>query len=376
MPTLPDLGKHVAAWLRESPFISLIPRPAREIVLEGSLPGGDLETWLSSLAERQPYMSEAQSSMNHALFLETTRMIVDLIQERQRNFWEHSPPWLHHLLRIWHRHRVSVITLNYDTIIEGALLQLDAPRTHGTTSEILHNLPRPALPVLGGSSPASTFHLIKLHGSVDWFWNPGDASGDSLCRVPPGATESDRAAALAGKEPFIIPPLATKGPFYSLSLIRNRWQEAATALSEARRIFVLGYSVPLNDLAVVSMLTHNVEARAQWHVANPDPLVADRIRRVGYERYNVQRYPSIKNFVGWYENEACKTMTKTVATEFEANRLPDGAPIMVCLSRSERGIVRHLEDSYDELVLDAVGGHEKCTEMGTKSAQVSGVSQP
>ena len=362
MPTLADLGKELVEWVRANPtYAQFLPARVRLLFRQGgTVPGGNIETWLSSLAERQPYLSEAEASRNYGLFLDLARELERIVKERQQGFEEDEHPkgWLHHLLRLWHRSRSTVITFNYDTIVERTIDLLDVPGTHGNLAgEILDYRPRQAIQGLAGAQTPSSFHLIKLHGSIDWYWTPGDTLGDSLCRgTALKATQADLEAALAGKVPFIIPPLSGKSPFYSLALVRERWQQAAQALNDAERIFLLGYSLPLHDLAVVAMLTSSVPDSAVWHVADLYPSeVSSRIEGMGFLRRGITEHDSLKSFVSWYEQDWCRQMTSTILSEMAEGRLErrERAFILACGRRSVGHVIRRISREADRLVLVA-----------------------
>jgi hypothetical protein len=119
MPTLDDLGSALSErLLKSSRCRELLGEGAVRVLEAGHIPSGNVEMWLSSLVERQPFMSHGDALANQALFQEISQMLVDLVAEPQQGFWDTAPVWLHHLLRLWHRRRVDVITFNYDTIIE------------------------------------------------------------------------------------------------------------------------------------------------------------------------------------------------------------------------------------------------------------------
>jgi hypothetical protein len=333
----------------------MVPERVRDLLRRGQIPGGNLETWLSSLAERQPFLTEAESSYNYGLFAEISNQLVGLISEPQQGFWPTAPPSLHRLLRVWHRSRAAVLTFNYDTIVEESLAALDIPGSHGNlVGAVLMYLPRPAFPVWGGDEEPSTLRLLKLHGSIDWHWNPEDHSGDSLCRLPPGISPREARAALAGKVPFIVPPLATKGPFYSLGLVRELWQEAARAVADAERIIVLGYSVPLTDLAVTAMLSQMASDTAKWHVVDPDgSLVAERLSVVGIPRANITIHPAVDQFVTIYEESFCRGMSGQLATELGQYAIDSVAPIMIRPNRSQWAVATDITVEENKVILHA-----------------------
>lgn len=358
MPTLADFGHSLGeTLLASSKYSALLGDRLRSLLQDGRVPTGNVEMWLSSLADPQPFMSQPDASLNQALFQEISRQLVNLVAEPQEGFWPESPSWLHRLVRIWHRRRVSVVTFNYDTIVEQSMLELDAPGADGDiVAAILTQLPRRAVTTGWGEVSPPTFRLLKLHGSLDWYWNPDDATGDSLCRLTPGATSADLRAALAGKVPFIVPPLATKGPFYSLGLIRQLWQDAAEALKAASRIIVIGYSVPLTDLATTAMLSQQANPEAEWHIVDPQAsAVGERLSQLGIPPNRIQNHPSVHEWVDSYEADHCGRMSAELAAQILTyrNNHSRTAPIMSRRSRSDFTVVHDFKIQPDRVVLAA-----------------------
>jgi hypothetical protein len=113
------------------------------------------------------------------------------------------------------------------------------------------------------SEPLSeTFRLLKLHGSLSWYWVPNDVTGATLQRWPHLGTflqprlDDSRSIerALPGRSPFIAPPSSTKSKYLGNPVIRTIWTRAFEALKNAERVVFIGYSVPLQDQAAMSMI--------------------------------------------------------------------------------------------------------------------------
>lgn len=356
MPTLAELGASLAqSVLSSKRHTAMLPDTVRRLLIRGQVPGGNVEVWLSSLAERQPFISEADASVNYGLFLEITRQIVQLVVQPQQGFWNTAPSSVHRLARLWHRAMATVVTLNYDTIVEESILQLQIPDVDDNiVNQILRFLPRAALPILTGSQQIPTAHLIKLHGSVDWYWNPVDSTGDTICKLPPGIGTPESKAALAGKVPFIVPPLATKGPFYSLGLVRELWQQAAQAFEIATRVFVIGYSVPLTDFTITTMLSQTAGANCAWHIVDPHAAeVAERLGTIGIATGSIHAHASLDSFVDSYEEDQYQDMTDQVARQLATRSALKHAPIMIKQARDEYLIVSSIYPEPDRVALDA-----------------------
>src|ERR1700731_496503 len=102
MPTLKEVGDSIRTNVLSSPkHIAMLPERVADLLQRGQIPGGNVEIWLSSLAEPQPYLSAAEASINYGLFLDISRQLVRLVDGPQQDFWIDAPPWLHRLIRLW-----------------------------------------------------------------------------------------------------------------------------------------------------------------------------------------------------------------------------------------------------------------------------------
>lgn len=105
------------------------------------------------------------------------------------------PLWLEALITYWHDNRSSVITLNYDTLIERVASSVywqkrSKPIPTGQLypiiltpaeqrNESVHSEPNKS------ENALETFKLFKLHGSTNWFYSGrSDFFGEPLFYVP------------------------------------------------------------------------------------------------------------------------------------------------------------------------------------------------
>jgi hypothetical protein len=353
MPTLNSLGENLRkSLLAAIEYSGNIPHAVRLQLIAGRIPFDNLELWLSSLAERQPYMIGSDSLRNRALFEDITQLLVLLVADAESNVAQ-SPGWLRRLLRLWHRRQSTVITFNYDTIVESTAVQLGFPSADGDiVSSILGQLPRLAIPLQVNELPVS-FHLLKLHGSLDWYWNPDDQSGESLCRLPTDNYDAQARAAVAGKRPFIVPPLVTKASFYSLGLLRELWRNAAMALQRAESVTVIGYSVPLSDLATAAMLAEAGRSYG-WHIVNPE--AASVSERLSHLRVDVlEAHQSTEEWVDWYEEVHCHEMSRDLLYQLQRfrNEQMRFAPIQLRRSRHDLQVARRLSADRNQVLIEA-----------------------
>jgi len=170
MPTSDELGDEVRKRLEASGN-----------GLPDELTKGSFEEWLSRLAEDQPHLLEHENLQGRRYFSLISRTIAEVIQERENEVargddW--PPAWLRAFIGAAHGRSATVITFNYDTLLERAVnackfsdfgIPFDG-RVH--SCDVLSHLPPRADQSEGG--PYSTFRLLKLHGSVSFHYTPGD----------------------------------------------------------------------------------------------------------------------------------------------------------------------------------------------------------
>jgi len=83
--------------------------------------GGRFETWLSSIAEAQPYQPEPRNLENQVLFVKFSDAIGQVLGLRMHEVLGGPPPrWLVKFVTAVHVRQASVITFNYDTLVECA----------------------------------------------------------------------------------------------------------------------------------------------------------------------------------------------------------------------------------------------------------------
>lgn len=159
---------------------------------------------------------------------------------------------------------ITLISLNYDLIADNALIRRG------------EEMGRPGLPDYGcdvattGYRKASKFGtLFKLHGSLNWLYCPGcnrldvglSESGRMYKVIPELFSEQwdqleERYAVThapcrdcgADVRPVMVTPSYLKD--YRNPHISRTWYEAERALRRARRVIIVGYSLPEDDLAV------------------------------------------------------------------------------------------------------------------------------
>lgn len=336
-PVLGELAKLVLPHLNDAAAPTVIPmiEELRQQVSaelganqeKSGLASTNFETWLSRLGVDQPHLSLTENLARRALFASAANAIrTVLIEAEQASEVDacsrSTRDWLPELLWLLHVRGSTLITMNYDTIIERTAtsvlwpLRIDAgdlvPPGMLLASDLFGELP-PTVPspratfrVLNSNEEIPrplpvTFRLIKLHGSLDWFAARGDLTGATLMRWEPHDTQ--RRSSPSGREPFIVPPDANKSAYFDNPPMRQMWADARAALGSAAEVTLVGYSLPVTDTTfsglLADTLVHN-QALVRVVDRRPDPVV-ERLRTLGVTPGRITKVDG---------DEATKTWTK------------------------------------------------------------------
>lgn len=159
---------------------------------------------------------------------------------------------------------------------------------------------------LGGELHDGTLTLIKLHGSVDWTewrfrksgWGDADYAalrelqnsrpphgiqirqGDMLrVRAVENMSKSWQFIKARTERPHMI--MMSQGKTVDMGPIQSMWDAAYAALCAARELQIIGYSLPVDDVEIRTLLRAGVSrgaAQPKVIVQNPEPGVHVRVR--------------------------------------------------------------------------------------------------
>lgn len=328
------------------------------------LPFGEafnFEAWLSLIAVEQPHLTEAENLHNRELFAALREAIHYVLSSTQSTtLLRTMPMWLEHLVTLLHFERATVVTFNYDTLVEVAVdtLNFRGRRTDSRMSsrDVLNNQPAPPQPDDWYRNPS--FRLLKLHGSLDWWAVPDDSSGMSLSRepvrsiytMPQSFTAEERGLSLPGREPFIVPPSTAKASYYRYPMTRELWRNAYQALRAAERVSLIGYSLPLADSGMVGLVESALRGRrVQIDIVNPMPgPIHERLEVFGH--FDIQDYASsncVSDFTHTLLEQRSRDITASIAS-LEKKRVPNDP--MVVLSPDQRS--RNTGSAVSSIVRD------------------------
>ena len=121
MPTMADLSTEVFQRLKEmasyDDSVIYVPDTLYDL-------GNNVEFWMTYLSQPQPWLRQEHHQRNLALARDIRNLIREVITRRKAcSMQKPAPDWLTTLIQQWHSQRASVITLNYDTLVESASLK-------------------------------------------------------------------------------------------------------------------------------------------------------------------------------------------------------------------------------------------------------------
>jgi len=235
-------------------------------------PATSFEDWLSLHVTPLPFLEGHANALRRAEAEQVIAAIADVLDERvEIASSSASPLWLRQLVALWHAERAIVITFNYDTLLERAINESLLSGTQGDdfglsyADDVVYPAPQapPAISYADMSAPSgSSLQLLKLHGSLNWFWSTGDTSGATLTRTRErsmfsGASMVDESIDFTGAralDRFLIPPVSSKTDYYNPWLTQALWRTAYRAIQKATEVTLIGYSMPSTDRSSLELL--------------------------------------------------------------------------------------------------------------------------
>lgn len=235
------------------------------------------------------------------------------------------PDWLATLVEGWHERRATVITPNYDHLIESTVDLLQIPIASSRASSVLSRrlLPPGLVPFWTGMydgnriAPADSFKLLKLHGSLNWYWDPNTPSSmidvgiDQAWSADVAEVSSEDLRYRApGMEPFLVPPLALKSSYFKQHILRDIWMRARGDVEITPSLICVGCSISPTDLALRGLLRAAKKA-SKFIVIDTDKTVPRRIAEllpdVEIDSSFCGGYDCVQRFTEWYSVEGRST---------------------------------------------------------------------
>lgn len=347
MPVTNELGEAVKERL--APELDFDLRPEQTF-----------EDWLTLQVTPLPFLegfeNAARSAAAARVVAEIAHVLDESVAEASANA---SPLWLRQLVAIWHVERAVVLTFNYDTLVERAVNET-RPTTTSSMGDVDYVrgdhvvFPAPPAPPAefisdsGAGHTDKSFEVLKLHGSLGWFWAAGDPTGSTLIRIrdnyvfgssEPLYSETDFGGA-KNLDRYLIPPISSKDGYYGSYLANTLWRKARSLVASASTLTLVGYSLPPED-RVASQLIAQVPSGTPVSVVDrqcgsvtPPSLVLGNLARLGVRASTATSGPEcVPEFVA----------SKLLKAIFELHRAPElesarsSEDVVVALSKEGPG---------------------------------------
>jgi len=217
--------------------------------------------------------------------------------------------------RAIYKERSTVITTNYDTIVETVIEQAsndnpkDGVRAWNARDSYRFRFKEPETRnrALGHVRPL----VLKLHGSLNWGTLLIDATTNRP-KIEKSLAFYDRpfrnyldlglSSSSAGNwlyKPLIVPLILYKDVYYGHPAIKAAWNNAQKELSECERLVVIGYSFPPTDFHIKKLLLDVLFKRdlKELFIVNPDTSVVERIKDITHFQKPVVVCKDIREFL-------------------------------------------------------------------------------
>lgn len=257
----------------------------------------NVELLATHLISSHPWETPADRHRGLEKFYQvTTIMEQRLLSAELKTMKQDKPDWLLALCGHWLDQSADVVSFNYDTLVERTVATL-GPEGPTMAASLFPTPITPAndrwksVAVLGGTPPKRRFSLLKLHGSLNWWYSgpeapPGDVVYGTTMHAQWGEDgwTDEVPAAVADKVRLIVPPTLSKDDFYANGVLRHQWRVGRAALARADRIVLMGYSLPPSDLtAALLVATAQTGCFVEVVDSNPAAHISIRERLPGFK---------------------------------------------------------------------------------------------
>lgn len=225
-----------------------------------------------SIAQNRPLSPYHTVSMVQELREHVVYLIARVLQEKLGSL---DDPATRDFVRHVLQEKDTIISLNYDIILDNALLEERGQVNYGTEVRLVSKVHRR----WRGVDPQKNIPvpLYKLHGSLNWLYCP-------LCQAL-DITEGQKGALFTFYdeqpvqcvhcgclyETLIITPTLLKS--YANGLLVEVWRRAEQRVTRADHLVFIGYSLPDADIEIKCMIKHATYNSALRRAGNLRPRV-------------------------------------------------------------------------------------------------------
>lgn len=166
--------------------------------------------------------------------------------------------------------RNTVISFNYDTMLEDSLANWNVPVWYGFDSaSVMYD----RTSSFSKSRTDEAFPVLKLHGSVNWAKPLVGEDEMTIFGSYGNLIHSNRT-------PVLVPPTWRKNFEGALNQV---WNRAVEAIEQATRIVIIGFSIPPTDIHIKFLLAAGLQENISLrniYCMNPDPRVEQHLYEI------------------------------------------------------------------------------------------------
>ena len=271
--------EHLSDQFRGFPYAYRLLELERQQRSNGTI---NIEQLMTRLQGRMPYDSVDAIAQQSLLLSELMREF-----RRKITFARQQEPHKDKLAafaQVCVNKSVMCVTFNYDDVLDQALWKVKSLREGNP--ENIHSkywhpdggygfFIRPSSLAVEDRSrymDNTSMLLLKLHGSINWYPRKGERHPYSINALHHDADwpdsnpdiftpAQDMIARHFEPDPFIVPPVLDKTALSNEPVLQVVWSLAMEALQKASRIYFVGYSMLVTDLAASFLFCESLEGR-------------------------------------------------------------------------------------------------------------------
>lgn len=294
----------------EFPLMSSLSKNVRSIIsdrFENTSILDNIELALSELKSNSPWKTSYARYSDMALYEKIINEIQYHLERPLGTLPENRVDLVNRLVNTWHVNKSHVLTLNYDLIIEQSVSSIRRGQFRDCNDKDIRFLnpwhiypvPIPHARTRGGNpwklgGEERTFSYYKLHGSLNYYTLPDPYQNQVLYHKHHNEIEE----LVEGLQLFMVPPTNSKQTFFEHPTLQTIWDKAAKKLANCGkgRIYIVGYSMPMEDFTMLSMLRNNIkETIDQYRGGPPEILIVNPDKEAAYRIKNLL---GIQNRIG------------------------------------------------------------------------------
>ena len=272
--------KHLSDQFRGFPYAYRLLESERHSRSNGTI---NIEQLMTRLQGRMPYDSSDATAQQSLLLSELMREFRRRITfARQKELHKDE---LAAFAKVCVNKSITCITFNYDDVLDQALWEVK-PLHRGNPwhAQPKHWHPdggygffiRPSSAAVVESDiymNTTSMLLLKLHGSINWYPRKGERPPYNLnalhhdeywfTRDPEASIPAQETVARHFEpDPFIIPPVLDKTALSNEPVLQVVWSLAKDAISRASRVYFVGYSMPVTDMAASFLFNESLDGKS------------------------------------------------------------------------------------------------------------------